>query len=178
MQSRGKEILLLALALSALAVALYTFWGKPKGTATPAPDAGIQAEEAGQEVARAPEVEEGGAPEEPAGEVTRTDANRNPFSAPDAPASGPPPAGDAGTGGPPPDPLLAEEPALKTELRLVGIVTGARTLAVIRHGDTRYYVKVGDEIADGYRVEAIRGDREVVLAGSSGTIVLRTGKPS
>ena len=178
MQSRGKEILLLALALAALAVALYTFWGKPKGTATPAPDAGIQAEEAGQEVARAPEDEEdGGAPEEPAGEVTTTDANRNPFSAPDAPASGPPP-GDAETGEPPSDPLLAEEPALKTELRLVGIVTGARTLAVIRHGDTRYYVKVGDEIADGYRVEAIRGDREVVLAGSKGTIVLRTGKPS
>jgi len=125
-------------------------------------------------VATAPE--ESAAPEEPAGEVTTTDTDRNPFSAPEAPASGPPP-GDAETGEPP-DPLLAEQQPLQTELRLVGIVTGARTLAVIRHGDTRYYVKVGDEIADGYRVEAIRGDREVVLAGNRGRIVLRTGNPS
>ena len=176
MQSRRKEIILLGLALAALAVALYTFLGKPRGTATSAPDAVVRAEEAGQEVATAPE--ESAAPEEePAGEVTTPDTDRNPFSAPEAPASGPPP-GDAETGEPPPDPLLAEQQPLKAELRLVGIVTGARTLAVIRHGDTRYYVKVGDEIADGYRVEAIRGDREVVLAGSKGTIVLRTGNPS
>ena len=73
---------------------------------------------------------------------------------------------------------MTELPPAQTGLTLEGIVTGPPTVAVIRHEGKPYFVKVGESVADLYRVEAIRGGREVVLAGQQGTVVLRTGKSS
>jgi hypothetical protein len=179
MQGRGKEIILLVLALCALGLALYMFRGKPapaptpSGPATPAP----ATEAAGQEVAAATEegaATEGGAEAASAGGV------RNPFSTPGA-APGPEPTETAGASTPTPvepPPGVTERPPVETGLTLEGIVTGPPTVAVIRHGGKPYFVKVGESVADLYRVEAIRGGREVVLAGQQGTVVLRTGKSS
>jgi len=180
MQGRGKEIILLVLAVCALGLAVYMFRGKstpaptPSGPATPARATAA----AGQEVAAAPE--EGAATEGDAGAAS-AGADRNPFSAPGT-APGPE-TGEAGGGeGPPapvePPPGVTERPPVETGLKLEGIVTGQPSFAVIRHGGKPYFVKVGDSVADLYRVQAIRGGREVVLAGQQGTVVLRTGKSS
>jgi Tfp pilus assembly protein PilP len=59
-------------------------------------------------------------------------------------------------------------------LALYGIVAGKQAMAVIREGDQRYYVKVGDRIGDRYRVQAI-SQKEVVLVGSEGKVILRMG---
>jgi hypothetical protein len=77
-----------------------------------------------------------------------------------------------------PPPGETEQPPIQTGLTLAGIVTGPPTIAVIRYEGKPYYVKVGESVADVYRVEAIRGGNEVVLAGQQGTVVLRTGKSS
>jgi len=173
MQGRGKEIVLLALAVGALGLALYTFRGKPEPASAPEPPPAPR-EAAEQQVAETPGEEaasEEGAEGETAGGI------RNPFSAPDS--GGTVEAGEAegtdlGAAEPPP----GEQPPTATGFKLEGIMTGPPPFAVIRHGDRPYFAKVGDEIADGYRVDVIRGEREVVLTGQHGTIVLRTGKSS
>jgi len=183
MQGRGKEIFLLVLALGALGLALYTFRGKPAPAPAPSGPAAPAAEEAGEEVAEAPE---GGTAATEGGEHASA-AGTDPFSLPGAAsgagAAGTGGAGEAGAGGateipmePPPGQI--EQPPIQTGLTLAGVVTGPPTIAVIRHEGKPYYVKVGESVADLYRVEAIRGGNEVVLAGRQGTVVLRTGKSS
>ena len=184
MQGRGKEIFLLVLALGALGLALYTFRGKPasapapSGPAAPAP----AAEEAGEEVAKAPA--EGTTPTEGGGpSAAGTDPFSRPSAAPAAGTEGTAGTGEAGAGVPTPVPVEpppgeVERPPDQTGFRLEGIVTGQPSFAVIRHEGKAYFVKVGDSVANTYRVEAIRGGNEVVLAGQQGTLVLRTGKSS
>lgn len=178
MQGRGKEIALLALAVGALALAIYTFRGKPQGTPAPpaAPAAPVEAAEEVAEVAEATEGGEAGTEEASSGEAAGGQ-KRNPFSMATGEAAEPAGGGEPGPAEPAPGGEMSEQPT-DTAFRLEGIVTGPPTVAVIRHGDKPYFVKVGDEIGDGYRVDAIRSGREVVLAGERGTIVLRTGKPS
>ena len=180
MQGRGKEIMLLVLALGALGLALYTFRGKPASAPAPSGPAAPAAEEAGEEVAEAPT--EGTAATE--GGEQASAAGTDPFSLPGATAgAGSAGTGEAGAGGETqvpvePPPGETEGPPIQTGLTLAGVVTGQPSLAVIRYEGKRYYVKVGDSVADTYRVEAIRGGSEVVLAGQQGTVVLRTGKSS
>jgi len=183
MQGRGKEIILLVLALGALGMALYTFRGKPASAPAPSGPAAPAAKEAAEEVAETPE--EGTAATE--GGKQASAAGTDPFSLPGA-ASGAGPVetggtAEAGGGGatqvpvePPPGEI--ERPPIQTGLKLEGIVTGQPSFAVIRHEGKPYFVKVGDSVANVYRVEAIRGGNEVVLAGQQGTVVLRTGKSS
>ncbi len=174
MQGRGKEIALLALAVGALALAIYTFRGKPQATpalpATPAAPV-----ETAEEVAEAPEGEPG--TEEASSGEAAGDQKRNPFSMMTGETAELASAGEPGPAEPAAGEPMSEQPT-GAAFRLEGIVTGPPTFAVIRHEDKPYFVKVGDEIGDGYRVDAIRSGREVVLAGERGTIVLRTGKPS
>jgi len=176
MQGRGKEILLLVLAVGALGVALYTFRGKPK----PAPPPPAPTQPAKQQVAEAPG--EDVAAEQGSGEAAAGPAV-DPFSVPSGgptaePTEGTEPSGPELIGPPPEEPLPGAQPPSETGLKLEGIVAGMPTVAVIRHGDTPYFVTVGQQVAEGYRVEAIRGEGEVVLAGQHGRIVLRTGKSS
>ena len=178
MQGRGKEILLLVLAVGALGVGLYTFRGKPAPAPGPEPTPAAP-KAAGDEPAaeKAPGEGEEATSEEGA-DVGTAGEVRNPFSAEGGPA---PETGEAVEGEtgeaevvqPPP----GEQPApTATGFKLEGIMTGPPAFAVIRYGDRPYFVRVGDEVGDGYRVEAIRGEREVVLVSPQGAIVLRTGK--
>ena len=185
MQGRGKEIFLLVLALGALGLALYTFRGKPGSAPEPSGPAAPAAEDAGEEVAETPE---GGTAATEGGEQASA-AGTDPFSLPGT-ASGAGPegtggTGEAGAGGETqvpvePSPGEIEQPPIQTGLTLTGILTGPSSLAVIWHEGKRYHVKVGDSVADVYRVESIEGGSEgkVVLAGKQGTVVLRTRKSS
>ena len=59
-------------------------------------------------------------------------------------------------------------------MTLNGIVAGRQAMAVIRQGEQRYYVKVGDPVGDQYRVQTI-SQKEVVLVGKEGKVILRMG---
>jgi hypothetical protein len=181
MRSRGKDILLLVVALVALVVAVYTFRSKPK----PAPAAPVQAapEQAAAQEESATTPEE--AEQEPGEEPGPTD--RNPFSAPGAaPAvtdrtgvtseEGPTTPGEA-----PGEAATALQPGSEpasggptAALSLTGIVAGRPAVAIIREDGQRYFVKVGDQVGDRYRVQAI-GHQDVVLAGPQGKVILRMG---
>lgn len=191
MQSRRKEIILLVLAVAALVVALYTFVGKRSPAPEPESTAAAPAEAAGKEVARAAD-EEG--PTEVTEEPGATGEDRNPFSAPGTAAGGErateasAPGVDSGFPDAPQAPPAegaTSQPAAPSEpgdtgLRLVGITTGPPAIAVIRHGDQRYFARVGAKVGESYRVQAIRGEQEVVLVSQQGTLVLTTrpGKSS
>lgn len=191
---RRKDVLLLVLAVTALGVAVYTFRGKPAApsAATPAPTALPKSQ---KRDAKAKENGKGGAlpsaslpgggtrnpfegpgvtaaapaaartapaaPEKPSGQQTQTPAPAvNPFPVQPRPTT------PAATG-------PKTKPAAQT-LALYGIVAGKQAMAVIREGDQRYYVKAGDRIGDRYRVQTI-SQREVVLVGSEGKVILRMG---
>jgi hypothetical protein len=176
MRSRGKDILLLAVALVALVVAVYTFRGKPRPTVPPPP---APEQPADQETASA--TQEGA--EQPEEALAGT-ADRNPFSAPGAaPAAGitveaGPSAAEEGVGeetaGRPTEGAEAAGEAQASALSLTGIVAGKPAVAIIRDNGQRYFVKVGDQVGDRYRVQAI-GRQEVVLAGQQGKVTLRMG---
>jgi hypothetical protein len=61
-----------------------------------------------------------------------------------------------------------------SSLTLTGIVEGKPDVAILRQGDQRFFVKVGDPIGGGYRVQSI-GNQQVVLAGQQGKVILRMG---
>lgn len=176
MEGRSKEILLLVLAVAALGVAVYTFTGKRGSSTEPAPPAAARGEQAEVAVAEAPD--EGTPTEEGAEGETRGAAPvRNPFSAPGAPPERPTGAAAEPAGEPDRPVAVAEAPSV-TRLKLEGVMTGRYTMAVIRHEGKPYFVKVGDEVAERYRVQEIRSGREVVLIGQGGAIVLKAGKSS
>jgi hypothetical protein len=178
MEGRRKEVVLLVLAVFALGIALYTFRGnKPAPVAAPgpAPAARAPAPEAGTEPGseQAAPGEAQGTEGETAdtGGATR---QRNPFSAPGTvavdPASNVPEASDP-TG----DPSLTASPATgDTSLVLTGVIDGRESVAILRQDDQRFFVKVGDLVGDGYRVQSI-GHQQVVLAGQQGKVILRMG---
>jgi len=200
MTRRGKDVLLLVLAVVALVVALYTFRHKP--APAPAPQAqATAASAAGKEKAKGGEATESPGATQTA---SATGAPRNPFagpgpegvvaaSTPEVKPVGPAPAGPKVSEGkgepvpsipPTPAPAAASMPPLpgagqtagprpEQGLTLTGIVRGRRTMAVIREGEKRYYAVVGDRIGD-YRVQTI-GQREVVLADREGKVILRMG---
>jgi len=182
MESRRKEVLLLVLAVVALGVGLYTFRGKPAAPpAAPAATSERPAPGGGEKVAEAPAgaAEEGQEPTA-AGEGTAGagNAQRNPFSAPGGPApSAEQPVTVAAAEQPVQPQPVQELPQMSSGasgLVLTGIIDGKQTLAVLRQDDRRFYVKVGDHVGDGYRVQSI-GSQQVVLAGQQGKVTLRMG---
>lgn len=185
MEGRRKEVLLLVLAVAALGIALYSFRGKP----APPPAGGTPvASEAGAAPAqgnadKSAVTQEGeqqaGASAEGSSEAAAGGAQRNPFSAPGASvevgATVGPEAGAEGSAVTEPGmgPEQAE-PGGEVGLTLTGIVDGKQTMAILRQNDQRYFVKVGDLVGDGYRVQSI-GRQQVVLAGQQGKVILRMG---
>jgi hypothetical protein len=169
MEGRRKEVLLLVLALAALGLALYTFRGKPAPTGPPAvAEPGAPAEPAPSEGLKVVHIGQGQeGPAQAAAGSEAADAQRNPFSAP----------GSAPVG-PAPDSTPADLPDTPEwgdgSLTLTGVVEGKPDVAILRQGDQRFFVKVGDPIGDGYRVQSI-GNHQVVLAGPQGKVILRMG---
>jgi hypothetical protein len=199
---RRKDILLLVLAVVALAVAVYTFRRKPPPTAAQQPAAATAPVKSKTQVAKAGEAPKGAGP---AGTgLPSSGATRNPFEGPGAGAAaagaeaGKKPAGTSekapeGKWQRAPAPAVIQPPispnatspgatvqgtkagkSQPSTLTLNGIVAGKQTMAVIREGDQRYYVKVGDRVGDRYRVQTIT-QKEVVLVGSEGKVILRMG---
>ena len=123
--------------------------------------------------------QQAGASEEGSSEAVAGGAQRNPFSAPGASAAVgsdvSPEAGAEASAAPEPGmgPERAE-PGGELGLTLTGIVDGKQTVAILRQNDQRYFVKVGDLVGDGYRVQSI-GRQQVVLAGQQGKVILRMG---
>ncbi len=164
MEGRRKEVLLLVVAACALAVALITFLGRsgppPPPPAAPGPaDLGARAERQADEQARQQS------------DTAETETARNPFSAPST--AGPSDLSPPDSGSRDVLPAAPAEP-VGAPLRLTGIVVGTPSVAIIRQADQRYFVKVGEQIGDGYRVKRI-GRQQVVLTGQEGTIILRMG---
>ncbi len=186
--------MLLVLAVVALGVAVYTFRGKPAAPSatTPAPTA-------------PPKPQKKDAKGDEAGKVGALPSaslpgggTRNPFEGPGGAAAAPgtaktapaAPVKPSGQQLPAPAPALnpfpvQPKPAVPAAagqktgpgtqtLALYGIVAGKQAMAVIREGDQRYYVKAGDRIGDRYRVQTI-SQKEVVLVGSEGKVILRMG---
>ena len=56
-------------------------------------------------------------------------------------------------------------------LRLTGVIYGNPSMAIIRKGDKRYFVRPGDPVGNRYVVQTI-SHRRVVLASSQGTLSL------
>jgi hypothetical protein len=141
-RTRGprQDVAFLALAVAVLAIAVALFVGLrslPRGGAKTAAAAAA----AEKQVAAAPE------------KVTpRASGKRDPFRSAAGGESKPAGPGEA----------KAQPAPSQGEVRLVGIVRGAREpLAVVRRGDRRYYAKVGERAA-GYTVVGI-GDNYAVL---------------
>jgi len=185
MESRRKEVLLLVLAVAALGIALYTFRGKPApppagGTPVASQPGSAPAQGNADAKASAQEGDEqAGASEEGSSEAAAGEAQRNPFSAPGASvavgADVGPEAGAEGSAATEPGMGPEQtEPGEKMGLTLTGIVEGKQTVAILRQNDQRYFVKVGDLVGDGYRVQSI-GRQQVVLAGQQGKVILRMG---
>jgi hypothetical protein len=59
--------------------------------------------------------------------------------------------------------------------QLTGVISGEKTIAIIRGDASRYYAKAGDRLEGGYSVKSISRDR-VTLSGPSGTQVLVIGR--
>jgi len=197
MDKRRKELLFLGAGLAVLLVALY-FTFKPgtraaqattKPPAALAPNATASAQPSAQIEASAAPI--------PGGESATT-PGRNPFTPvvwaqPAAPPhSAPPPmmtaletkplppiqpmplqlfppsegASAPGISAPGPAAPPAEAP-----LRLTGVIYGQPSMAILRKGDRRYFVRPGDPVGGRYVVQSI-SQRRVVLAGSQGTLSL------
>jgi hypothetical protein len=62
----------------------------------------------------------------------------------------------------------------ETSLTLTGIIDGKQSVAILRQDDQRFFVKAGDLVGEGYRVQSI-GRQQVVLAGQQGNVILRMG---
>ena len=77
------------------------------------------------------------------------------------------------TAGPQPG---APTPTADPPLRLTGVIYGNPSMAIIRKGDKRYFVRPGDPVGSRYSVQSI-SQRQVVLASSQGTLSLElTGR--
>ncbi len=178
MEGRRKEVLLLVLALVALGLALYTFRGKPTPAQPPsATGAGpAPAEEASGVPVGHPEDSGLGEGAEGAQEPGDAAAQRNPFSAPGAAPAVVEPPSDTGFRSGDQEPMAALDLSESGEgaLTLTGIIDGRSTVAILRQNDQRFFVRAGDQIGHGYRVQSI-GNQQVVLAGPQGKVILRMG---
>lgn len=178
MEGRRKEVVLLVLAVLALGVALYTFRGN-KPAPAPAPGPTTTAAAPAPEAATEPGDEQGaieggqGAEGDATGATTGA-RQRNPFSAPGTVAVAPAPNVTEGS-----EPATDFSPDVapstgETSLILTGVIDGKDSVAILRQDDQRFFVKVGDLVGEGYRVQSI-SRQQVVLAGQQGKVILRMG---
>jgi hypothetical protein len=65
----------------------------------------------------------------------------------------------------------APGPPAEAPLRLTGVIYGNPSIAIIRKGEQRYFVRPGDPVGSRYVVHSIE-HRRVVLASSQGTLSL------
>jgi hypothetical protein len=200
--NRGKEILTLCLGVAALATAIYTFRSDP-GARYASPKHAARTETSRLREARgALEETTSKAPprEQILAEAKEGVLNRNPFSRPvGSPSAAPQPAPTPAPPGAQPTltpqavaatpatlpPFATQTPPLGTTAiappapsapSLAGIIgdrSGYQT-AVIRLGDRRYFAKQGDKVAGRYLVQSV-SDRQVVLAGVEGKLILKMG---
>jgi hypothetical protein len=171
MEGRRKEIILLVLAVAALGIALYTFRGN-KPAPAPAPVPAATAPGPAREAAPGTRGEQAATGAAQGTEGDASAAARNPFSTPGAGEAVPHGGGDSETVvEPPPDTTPDEGGA---SLALTGIVDGKQSVAILRQDDQRFFVKVGDLVGEGYRVQSI-GSQQVVLVGQQGKVILRMG---
>jgi len=61
------------------------------------------------------------------------------------------------------------------ELRLTGIISGTRPMAVLRQGDRRYFLRSGDALPGGWRIVQIEA-RGVTVAKGNERVQLRVSK--
>lgn len=199
MENRGREILFLCLAVTALTTAIYTLRSNP-GAHYTSPRQAAQIEAARSSAARGTEqaVESPKPRSKQEAEVVVTPLHRNPFSRPvGAPSAAPAPPKPQQPAQPNPQttspspaslpmpPLAVRTPPAGTAAALsstpippslIGIVgdrSGYRT-AVIRFGDRRYFAKQGDKVAGEYQVQSV-SERQVVLVGADGKLILKMG---
>ena len=103
-------------------------------------------------------------------------SGRDPFGSPFAGSRPTPSSGSLPPPGPRPPslPPPAGAPQLQ-EFVLAGVLTGPSPLAMVRRGEKRYLVRVGQALEGGYSVRAIEEDR-VVLSKGGERLVLRLGE--
>ncbi len=201
MEKRGKEIILLVLAIVLVAAAGATLFRRPAAPAK------VEVKAKPRPKAKAAESARTALPTAQAllGASPGTSPNRNPFSAPAGavapvrmfpvpgrsvpaparastaaalPAVPPLPFGPSlaslppfPLGGSPATPVAAPEP-----LRFIGAMRGERTLVLLRKGQVRYFVGLGDRVDEQYLLTSIGSDR-VTLEGKQGKkIILHLGE--
>jgi len=182
MEKRGKEIILLVLAAALLVVLVMTF---VRRSAAPTPVAAEPAvtqnnPQATAEAAEALEEPQLPSAKELLGRSPGSSAKRNPFSSPGNPVVVAKPVTPEQTSKP------AENGALPTMilpggeedqtgvLTLKGIIRGDRTLAILRRGDTHYFVGPGGRLDNNYVVSHI-GVNSVTLRANDNNIILHLG---
>ncbi|UCH36613.1 MAG: hypothetical protein JSV65_09740 [Armatimonadota bacterium] len=196
MDKRRKELLFLGAGLAVLLAALF-FTFKPTtrpAQATTQPPPSATAREPSDLASARIESSAAPIPMSQGG----TTAGRNPFAPVIAarPASAPGSAPPAMVAAMPPAPLppiepmrlelfgppdqaspsgvitpAAEPTPAQATLRLTGVIYGDPSMAIIRKGDKRYFVRPGDPVGGRYMVQSI-ARRQVVLASSEGTLRL------
>ncbi|NIM04144.1 MAG: hypothetical protein GTN69_02985 [Armatimonadetes bacterium] len=178
MEKRGKEIILLVLAAVLVAVAAVTLF--QRSGPPPKPPVADQVQE--EVVAKESDKEDLPTPQALLGGSPGTSASRNPFSQPGG--GGPPPKAPAEPAEPAPssggEPGAALPPLVPPGgvgtlpsdltpdvLHLTGVIRGEKTLAVLRKGETRYFVNRGDKVEGNYVVTYI-GANSVTLRTNEG----------
>lgn len=192
MDKRRKELLFLGAGLAILLVALYSTFKPATRTATAQPPAGAAPAATAQAAAQpSAQIQPSGAPI-PMSEGGTTDG-RNPFRPVIAtqPAAPPPPTMIAalstrplppiepmplqlfgpGGGSPPGPSVLTPGPPAEPPWHLTGVIYGDPSMAIIRKGARRYFVRPGDPVGGRYVVQSI-SHRRVVLVSDEGTLQL------
>lgn len=93
--------------------------------------------------------------------------------------------GAPGAPSPPPQAAAAKEPATRidkppatAEILLTGVIQGEPPLAVIRFRDQSYFLKIGDLIADSWRLEEINERSCVIRHGNRRAVIpIQGGNP-
>lgn len=194
MEKRGKEIILLVLAVALVAVAAVTLLRRP----APAPPPAVEPATARPEKSQPGSDAEAAKPAKPElptpqallGGSAGSSPNRNPFSQPggaapsgaaaaaptDAqlPPGGPgalPPNGPAGAATSALLPVAGgggeRPPVAQDTLYLSGVIRGRKSVAILRRGEARYFVGRGERVEGNYVVAYI-GPDSVILKDKAG----------
>jgi hypothetical protein len=199
MEKRGKEIILLVLALLLVVITVVTLL--PKKGKAPQAAAAVNTDQGKATASQEEIIRETGkksnlpAPGELLGGSPGSSPNRNPFASPalagvptqPTPASvAPKPltsGGSAnvaptGSGTLPPFFPQGSNPAMGAApgepLQFTGLMGGEDPMAIVRRGETRYFVHVGDAV-DNYRVTSIGSGRVTLKSKEGNKIILHLG---
>jgi hypothetical protein len=198
MEKRGKEIILLALALILIAVTAFTLI--PRKAKAPQAVAAVNTTDQGETAGNETKTADDGnktdmpAPGELLGAPSGASPNRNPFAAPATAATPvatattrgasaiPAASGAATTGTGNLPPLFPQNPVAALGippvevLQFTGVLQGNNEpMAIMRRGESRYFVGVGDYV-DNYRVNSIGSDRITLKSKEGKQIILHLGR--